>query len=130
MPKVIPSKIRAQYEEQEKIAAMHESLQRGEITFKRPEGIDRRYASVRDLKEPEFSRNIDKSEAGVKPEPESSVRFAEEAKAQLSAAAYEKQVNGKVSEAAGSYPKFTFESKELYERAHHLCQQIPHWKGE
>jgi hypothetical protein len=90
VPKVIPGKIRAQYEEQEQIAAMHESLQRGEITFKRPEGIDRRYASVTALREPEFKRNIDKSEAGVKPELDSSIRFAEEAKAQLSIAAYEK----------------------------------------
>lgn len=50
VPKVIPSKIRAQFEEQEQIAAMHESLQRGEITFKKPEGIDRKYASVRALR--------------------------------------------------------------------------------
>lgn len=24
-------------------------------------------------------------------------------------------------------PKVTFDTKELYEHAHHLCQQIPHW---
>ena len=60
---------------------MHESLQRGEITFKKPEGIDRKYASVRALRQPEFMRNIDKTEAGVKPEPEGTVKFAEEAKA-------------------------------------------------
>ena len=59
---------------------MHESLQRGEITFKRPEGIDRRYVSVSAVRQPEFMRNVDKSEAGVKPEPEGSIKFAEEAK--------------------------------------------------
>ena len=25
-------------------------------------------------------------------------------------------------------PKVKFDTKELYEHAHHLCQQIPHWK--
>ena len=60
---------------------MHESLQRGEYTFKQAEGIDRRYVSVRSQREPEFKRNTDKSEAGVKPEADGSVKFAEEFKA-------------------------------------------------
>jgi len=28
------------------------------------------------------------------------------------------------------HPKVTFTSKEMFEEAHKLCQQIPHWKGE
>ena len=47
----------AQYEEQEHIASMKASLQRGEITFKQAEGIDMRYQSVRDAKQPMFTRN-------------------------------------------------------------------------
>jgi hypothetical protein len=35
-------------------------------------------------------RNIGKTEAGIRPEPEGSVKFAEEAKAKISVAAFEK----------------------------------------
>lgn len=43
---------------------------------------------------------------------------------------YDKTINGKVIKETADYPKLTFESKEVYERAQHLCQQIPHWKTE
>ena len=48
VPKAIPGRITAQFEEQERIAAVNESLRKGEITFAKAEGIDRRYISVRD----------------------------------------------------------------------------------
>ena len=32
--------------------------------------------------------------------------------------------------ASSECPKFTFEAKELFDQSLHLCQQIPHWKGE
>ena len=59
---------------------MHNSLLRGEVTFKRPEGIDRRYVYVKDVKTPIFTRNTNKAEAGIKPEPEGCVKFSEEAR--------------------------------------------------
>jgi hypothetical protein len=48
VPKVVPGRIRAQFEEQEEIAEMKASLQRGEITFKKTEGIDKRYKSIKE----------------------------------------------------------------------------------
>lgn len=48
VPKVIPTKIKAQYEEQQEIAEMKESLLRGEITFAQPEGIDKRYLTIKE----------------------------------------------------------------------------------
>jgi hypothetical protein len=59
---------------------MHNSLLRGEVTFKRPEGIDKRYASIKSVKTPIFTRNTNKPEAGIKPEPDGSIKFSEEAK--------------------------------------------------
>ena len=55
---------------------MHNSLLRGEVTFKRPEGIDRRYGYVKDVKTPIFTRNTNKAEAGIKLEPEGCVKFS------------------------------------------------------
>ena len=55
---------------------MKESLLRGEITFKKSEGIDRRYNSIKDVQKPLFTRVVDKPEAGVKPEADSSIVFA------------------------------------------------------
>ena len=122
MPKVVPGKIRAQYEEQEEIATMKASLQRGEVTFKRAEGIERRYLSIRNEKMPVFNRVLDKPEAGVKPEPDGTIVFAKETtENKIDAHAYEKVINGKMVQEKGQQPKFTFESKELYEQAHHLC---------
>ena len=110
---------------------MKASLQRGEITFKKSEGIDRRYQSIREEKKPMFTRLVDKPEAGVKPEPDGSIVFSLEThQNQAQANAYEKVVNGKVAKVKGENPKFTFESKELFDQAQHLCQQIPHWNKE
>ena len=33
-------------------------------------------------------------------------------------------------DAAPAQPKVTFTSKEMFEEANKLCQQIPHWKSE
>jgi hypothetical protein len=75
----VPGRIRAQYEEQEEIANMKASLQRGEITFKKAEGIEKSYLSIRDVKKPVYQRVIEKPEAGVVPEQDGSIVFAKEA---------------------------------------------------
>jgi len=69
MPKVIPDKITSQYEQEEHLLFMKESLKRGEITFKKPEGIDRRYQSVKALPKVSYLRNPTKEEAMISPEP-------------------------------------------------------------
>lgn len=78
VPKAIPGRIQAQYEEQESIAAVQESLRRGEITFAKPEGIDRRYLSVTEQRTKAFTRNPNKTEANIAPEAGGSVVFEEE----------------------------------------------------
>ena len=45
---------------------MKDSLMRGELTYKRKEGIERKYLNVSDFKEPIFERNTNKIEANVK----------------------------------------------------------------
>ena len=78
-----------------------------------------------------FTRLVDKPEAGVKPEPDGSIVFSlETAQNKSQAQAYEKVINGKVAKVQGQYPKFTFESRELFDQAQHQCQQIPHWNKE
>ena len=128
VPKVIPDKIKSQYEEQEELAMMQTSLKRGEITFKKPEGVDRRYQSIKDRKQLDFIRDLDKIEANINPEPNGSVVIAEK-KANVieKAPIYDDIINQKVQKQDGQL-KFTFETQELYEQADHLCQQIPHWK--
>jgi hypothetical protein len=95
---------------------VQESLRRGEITFARAEGIDRRYLSVTGLRPKAFSRNPDKTEANIAPEVDGSVAFEAEQKGADQLGAFESQVNKKVSKDphVSANPKFTFESKELY----------------
>jgi len=115
VPKVVPGKIKSQYEEQEDLRNMQESLKRGEITFKKPEGVDRRYKSIKDKKELDFVRNPDKIEANIKPEPFGTVVIAaRKASVIEKSPVYDEVVNQKVIPQGGQ-PKFTFESQELYQ---------------
>ena len=53
-PKIIPGRIVTQYEEQDNLKKMRESLMRGETTYKKKEGIERKYLNVSDFVEPIF----------------------------------------------------------------------------
>lgn len=44
---------------------MKESLANGEITFKRPEGIDRKYLTVKEQRNPVFKIDKNKVEGGI-----------------------------------------------------------------
>jgi len=79
---------------------MKESIMRGEMTFMKTEGIDKRYLSIRDNEIPLFTRNNDKPEAGVIPEADGTITVEvqkNEKKVQIHP--YEKSVNGKVKKA-------------------------------
>ena len=121
VPKVIPTKIKAQYEEQEEIAEMKQSLLRGEIDFARPEGIDKRYLTVQEQKQTAFVREADKNEAGIAPELGGTVVYRGEQQRAKAVDPFQQCVNSKVTKEAGEMPRFTFESKELYNQAQHLC---------
>jgi len=45
---------------------MNESLSQGEFTYRAPEGIDRKYLSCKDVKEPVFKIDKNKVEGGIK----------------------------------------------------------------
>lgn len=44
---------------------MRESLVKGEITFKKAEGIESRYKSIANIKKKNFERNLEKIEANI-----------------------------------------------------------------
>ena len=78
VPKVIPEKIKAQYEVQDEIKELHASLRRGELTYKKKEGLERKYLSYKLVKDKGFTRNADKIEANVNLDKEGSLKFTEE----------------------------------------------------
>jgi len=45
------------------------------VTFKAPEGIDRRYLSIHEERQKNFVRNPDKTEANIAPDLDSTVKF-------------------------------------------------------
>jgi hypothetical protein len=53
---------------------------RGELTYKRKEGIERKYLSVSDFQEPIFERNKNKIEADIKLDPKGCLKFKDEKK--------------------------------------------------
>lgn len=89
---------------------MKESLMRGETTFAKPEGIDRKYLHIKNVKEALFTRNPNKTEAGISPEPHGTIRFArEKSHGNEEKNPYNEIVNQKVLK-HGDQPKFTFET--------------------
>lgn len=92
------------------------------------EGIDRRYLSVKDKAIPQFERNKDKIEGGVKLEEEGTLLFKQDRLKVQQVSQYESKINSKVqtynAEAAnetGAFgnngqemPKFGFDSLEVY----------------
>lgn len=57
IPKIIPTKILAQFEEEELKKTMH-------VTKR--EGIDKKYLSIKDKKDPAYQKEEDKKEAGLR----------------------------------------------------------------
>lgn len=54
---------------------MAASLKRGEMTFKPPEGIDKKYLTINNIRNPLFDRNPNKVDANIKPQPEGLIRL-------------------------------------------------------
>lgn len=52
----------------------------GEISFAKKEGIDKNYLSIKDKKQPVFERDTDKPEAGIIPEKDGTMVYAQEQK--------------------------------------------------
>lgn len=106
---------------------MNESLARGEVTFAKPEGIDRKYLTIQEHHISTFIRDTYKAEANVNPQLGGTVVFEKPKVEVATVDPFESTVNGKVQKELAEMPKVTFESKELYSQAQSLCQMIPHW---
>lgn len=129
IPKVVPGKIQAQFEQQESIQKMKESIMKG--TYRPAEGIDKKFLTIKDLKQPKFQSVQNKPEGGVTLLDSDGYFKMEETKIGKQAVQpYEKSINDKIVMSDNAPPKFTFSSKEMYEQASHLCQQIPHWQSD
>ena len=61
VPKVVPTKIVAQFEEEETKRKMM-------ATTIRKEGVDKKYLSIKELKQSLFQKDLDKKEGGIQPE--------------------------------------------------------------
>ena len=95
---------------------MNESLANGEITFKRPEGIDRKYLTVKELRDPEFKIDKNKVEGGIQLQPDGLFTLQErKQEKEEEAKPYEKTTNAKFEKPKNDYPKVTFTAKEVYE---------------
>jgi hypothetical protein len=66
VPKVVPTKILAQYEQEEDtMKKIKEGTYALTNTAGKPEGMDRRYVSIKDKFEPTYKKAAEKFEAGV-----------------------------------------------------------------
>ena len=120
IPKVAPSKIKSQYEVQAEQDAYVQSLKEQGIPML-PEGVDKKYLSIRDVQRQTFTRNLDKTEAGVKPEEGGTMQFKSENVEKVEPHPFDAVINAKVNANKTGMPKFSFETQELYGQAHHLC---------
>ena len=89
---------------------MNESLRKGQLTYVKPEGVDKLYNSIKDVKQKNFERNPEKIDANITPEPDSTIVIADRKNHDeiQKPNVYDMSVNDKIQK--GSVPKFTFET--------------------
>lgn len=127
MPKIIPTKILAQFEQ--------EDIKMSTIVTKK-EGMETKYLSIRDKTQIPYQKDYDKKEAGVQPEPEGLVQMTGKKQKDREHNPYDHTINARIYAAPldstmdkNDYAKVTFDCKEFYNQAAYLCQQIPYWKA-
>jgi len=100
-------------------------------TSGKPEGMDRKYVSIKEKFEPTYKKPNEKFEAGVKPQGGSIVLHAKKEK-HLEKNPYEQLINnrleGSANKSPNGYPSVTFEARELFDQANFLSQVVPNWK--
>ena len=142
MPKVIPEKIEAQFEQEErfqkealqnsiKMASMREEIG-GAMTFSTgAQGVDRKYESIKSVKQPAFMRDSQKKEAGVNPENNGTLTVAGKKRKHVEPNPYEAQVNSRITkeDTPNGFPKVTFNSRDFYDRAKDLSTKVPIWSS-
>lgn len=121
IPKIIPTKILAQFEEEELKRTMH-------VTKK--EGIDKKYMSIKEKKEPLYQKEEDKKEAGLRFKEDTLARYENKKSKAHNQNPYEQLINARFAKSENGFPKVTFESKEFFNQANHLSQHVPYWSSD
>eukprot|EP00347_Sterkiella_histriomuscorum_P011430 403372486 len=125
LPKVVPQKILAQFEE--------EDLKQT-IRIEKKEGLDKKYLSIKEQKELQFQKDKFKLEGGIQPDLQTgTLKFTDKKQKKVDQNPYEQQINARLQQSESvpnNYPKVTFESKEFYNQSKILSSVIPHWKNE
>ena len=73
-------------------------------------GIDRRYTSIRDIKESTFKRDLTKNEGNIIPDRGSTIKITAKKQKQIEENSYEKQILARMrpEENSNGFPKVTF----------------------
>ena len=159
MPRIIPSKIVAQYEQEEDY---QRALDRGQKATYAPgnslgmsemfsslggsmamdnrankTGIERRYESIRDIKQPTFRRDLTKNEGGIVPDKGSTIKITGKKTKTTEVNPYEMQIatrmhptnqdelpDGKI---ATGFPKVTFGAQQVFNEVCSLSAKVPTW---
>ena len=97
MPKIVPTKIKAQFEIEE---AFQNTLNQTLLNTSSPKKPQQLYDSITEIYKPTYTRNINKNEANIKPENdfESTIRIKKEAKdIKSEESAFQTQINQRIT---------------------------------
>ena len=162
MPRVIPSKITAQYEQEE---AYQQSLTMGKygqaggtlgsigvgsqnfyggssmtagmMDSLSKTGIDRRYQSIQEIKEPNYKRDLTKNEGGIVPDRGSTIKIGGKKQKYSEPNPYETHIASRMAPAdandlpegkkATGFPKVTFAAQQVFNEVVSLSAKVPTW---
>ena len=143
VPRVIPTKITAQYEQEEDYqravqAGLQVSLQQSAAMSSMPNtmnrsmktGIDGRYMSIKDIKQPIFQRDLTKNEAEIRPDKGSTIKIAPRKQKHVEINPYEKQISNRMMpslETGNEYPRVTFAAQQVFDEVCSLSTKVPTW---
>ena len=106
------------------------SLLSGSMTQQK-KGIDGRYNSIRDIKEPVFQRDLQKNEANILPDRGSTIKIAAKKEKQIEENPYEKQISARMQaqpdETSNCFPKVTFAAQQVFNEVCTLSAKVPTW---
>lgn len=88
------------------------------MTVLRKEGVDKKYLSIKEQKEPIFQKDSMKTEAGISPDlMNGTIKFNDKKQKKRDHNPYEQQINARLQQsesAPNGFAKVTFESKEFF----------------
>ena len=124
MPRVVPEKIRAQFEIEE-ASDLNDYLN---VSLPKAKTL---YKSVSSIHKPPYIRNPNKAEGKILPDVDRSITMVpDRCQTQITQhSAYETQINNRLR-THESVPRISFSAQAVYEEVRQLSQQIPYWQDE